>query len=101
VRTFSDVTVAALKVASVRNLEFKVAEGRDRGGVQNELPCKGRIREGDQVFGDAKLDEFFILLSYRRTFPPADAKKKLIPVLVQFIEFIFFDVVEVPLFEIF
>jgi hypothetical protein len=47
------------------------------------------------------LDEFFIFLPYRRTLPPADAKKKLIPIFVQFIEFIFFDVVEVVFFEIF
>jgi hypothetical protein len=101
VRTFTDVTVTALKIAPVRDLEFKIPEGRDGGGVQNNLPLKGGIREGDQVFGEAKLDEFFIFLPYRRTLPPADAKKKLIPIFVQFIEFIFFDVVEVPLFEIF
>jgi hypothetical protein len=47
------------------------------------------------------LDEFLILLPYRRTFTPADAEKKLITLFVQFIKFVFFDVVEVALFEMF
>jgi hypothetical protein len=47
------------------------------------------------------LDELLIFLPYRRTFTPADAEKKLIPILVQFIKLIFFDVVEVVFFEIF
>jgi hypothetical protein len=100
-RAFTDVTVAALEVAAVGDLELKIPEGRDWGRIQKDLSLQGGIREGDQVFGEAKLDEFLILLPYRRTFAPTDAEKKLIPVLVQFIKFIFFDVVEVALFEIF
>jgi hypothetical protein len=47
VRTFTDVTVAALKVAPVGDLEFKITEGRDRGRIQSDLPLEGGIREGD------------------------------------------------------
>jgi len=45
-RAFTDVTVAALKVAPVGDLEFKIPEGRDRGRIQNDLPLNGDIREG-------------------------------------------------------
>jgi hypothetical protein len=47
------------------------------------------------------LDEFLVFLPYRRTFTPADAEKKLITIFVQFVEFVFFDVVEVAFFEVF
>jgi hypothetical protein len=47
------------------------------------------------------LDEFFILLSDRRIFVPADLKEKLIGIRVQFVKFIAFDVIEVGFFEIF
>jgi len=47
VRTLSDVTVAALKVAPTGDLEFKIPERRDWGRIQNDLPLKGDIREGD------------------------------------------------------
>jgi hypothetical protein len=101
VRTFTDVTVTALKVAPVGDLEFKIPEGRGWGRIQNDLPLEGDIRGGDYVFGEAKSDEFLIFLPYGRTFTPADAEKELIPILVQFIKFIFLDVVEVAFFEIF
>jgi hypothetical protein len=47
------------------------------------------------------LDEFLIFLPYGRTFTPGDAEKKLITIFVQFVEFVFFDVVEVAFFEVF
>jgi hypothetical protein len=46
-KAFTDVTVAALKIAPVGNLEFKIPEGRDWGRIQNDLPLKGDIQEGD------------------------------------------------------
>jgi hypothetical protein len=93
--------VAALKVASVGDLKLKVPKGRDGRGVQNNLSLEGCIREGDQVFGEAKSDEFLVFPPYGRTVTLADTEKKLIPVLVQLVQFIFFDVVEVAFFEIF
>jgi hypothetical protein len=46
-RVLSDITVAALKVATVGDLELKIPEGRGKGGIQNDLPLEGSIREGD------------------------------------------------------
>jgi hypothetical protein len=100
-RTFADVTVAALKVAPTGDLELKIPEGRDRGRIRNDLPLKRGFRKDDQIFREAKSDEFLILLPYRRMLPPAGAEKKLIPIFVQLIKFIFFDVVEVAFFEMF
>jgi hypothetical protein len=47
------------------------------------------------------LDEFLIFFPCRRTLTLADGEKKLITLFVQFVKFVFFDVVEVALFEIF
>jgi hypothetical protein len=46
-RVLPDITVAALKVAPVGDLELKIPEGRDRGRIQNGLPLKRGLREGD------------------------------------------------------
>jgi hypothetical protein len=46
-RTFTDVTVAALKVAPVGDLELEIPERRDRGRIQNDLLLKRGFREGD------------------------------------------------------
>jgi hypothetical protein len=99
--TFTDVAVAAPEVTPVGDLELKVPEGRDRGRIQNDLPRAGSLRKGDQVFVETKPDEFVILLPYGRAFTPADAEKKLIPIFVQLIKFVFFNVVEVAFFEVF
>jgi hypothetical protein len=46
-RNFTDITVAALKIAPVGDLKLKIPEGRDRGRIQNDLPLKRGFRESD------------------------------------------------------
>jgi hypothetical protein len=46
-KILSDITVAALKIASVGDLELKIPEGRDRGRIQNDLPLKRGFRKGN------------------------------------------------------
>jgi hypothetical protein len=36
-RTLSDITVAALEIASICDLKLKITERRDRGGIQSHL----------------------------------------------------------------
>jgi hypothetical protein len=100
-RILPDITVAALEIAPVGDLELKITEGRDRGRIQSDLLLKRGFREDNQIFRQAKLDEFLIFLPHRRTLTPAGAEKKLITLFVQFVKFVFFDVVEIALFEIF
>jgi hypothetical protein len=100
-RTFSDITVAALEIASVCNLEFKIAERRDRGGIQRHFFQKRGFRESDQIFGEAESDKFLIFLSDRRIAALADLEEKLIGIRIQFVKFVFFDVVEIGFFEVF
>jgi hypothetical protein len=100
-RSLSDITVAALEIASVCNLEFKITERRDRGGIRSHLSLERCLGEGDQIFRKAKLDEFFVLLSDRRVLTPADLEEKLIGIRIEFVKFIFYDIVEVGFFEVF
>jgi hypothetical protein len=93
--------VTALKVASVGDLDLEISEGRDRRRIQNDLFGGRGFREGNEIFRRAESDEFFIFAPYRRAFTQADAKKKLKPILVQFIKFVLFGVVEVTFFEMF
>src|SRR5512135_2226255 len=98
--TFTDVTVAALEVTPVGYLQLEISQGRDRGRIQLDLPPGRSFREGDQVFVEAKSDEFLIFLPHGRTLPAADAEKKLIPIFVQLVKLIIFSIVEVAFFEI-
>jgi hypothetical protein len=47
VKALSDITVAALEIASIRDLKFKIAERRNRGWVQRHLSLRRSFREGD------------------------------------------------------
>jgi hypothetical protein len=40
-KTVSDITVAALEIAPVCDLNLKITEGRDRGGIQRHLTLMG------------------------------------------------------------
>jgi hypothetical protein len=100
-RTFSDITVAAFKIASVCNLEFKITERGGRGRIQRHLSLERGFGESDQIFGETESDEFLILFSDRRIDALADLEEKPIGICVQFIKFVFFDVVEIGFFEVF
>src|SRR4030042_964978 len=91
-RTLSDITVTALEIASVCNLELKIPERGDWGRVRRHLSLEGGFGESDQIFGETETDEFFVVLRYRRTFSPADAEKELISVFVQVVKLIVLDV---------
>jgi hypothetical protein len=100
-RTFSDITVVALEIASVCHLELKITERRDRGGIQRHFFQKRGFGESDQIFRETELDEFLILFSDRRIGALADLEEKLIGIRIQFVKFVFFDVVEIGFFEVF
>jgi hypothetical protein len=100
-RTFSDITVAALEIASVCNLELKIAERRDRGRIQGRLSLERGFGVSDQIFGETESDEFLILFSDTRIDALADLEEKLIGIRIQFVKFVFFDVIEIGLFEVF
>jgi hypothetical protein len=97
-RTFSDITVAALEIASVCNLELKIAKRRDGGKIQRHLSLERTFGESDQILGETESDEFLILFSQRRIDALADPKEKPIGICVQFVKFVFFDVVEIGFF---
>jgi hypothetical protein len=99
-RTFSDITVAALEIASVCNLELKITERGDRGRVRRYLSLERSFGEGDQVFGETESDKFLILFPDRRIDALADLEEKPMGIRVQFIKFVFLDVVEIGLFEV-
>jgi hypothetical protein len=99
--TFSDITVAALEIASIRDLKFKIAERGGRGGIQSYHSLERGFGEGDQFFGETESDKFLILFPERRMDALADLEEKSIGIHVQFIKFVFFDVVEIGFFEVF
>jgi len=99
--TFSDIAVAALEIASVCNLELKITERGDRGRIQRHLSLERGFGESDQIFGETESDEFLIVFPDRRIGAPADLEEKLIGICVQFVKFVFLDVVEIGLFKVF
>jgi hypothetical protein len=100
-KTVSDITVTALEIAPVCDLNLKITEGRDRGGIQRHLTLMGSFREGDQIFREAESDKFLILFLNRWIFTSGDFEKKSIGIRVQFVKFIGFDVIKGGLFKVF
>jgi hypothetical protein len=100
-KTFSDITVAALEIASVCNLQFKITERGARGGIQRCISLERGFGESDQVFRETESDKFLILFPNRRIDALADLEEKPIGICVQFIKLVFLDVVEIGFFKVF
>jgi hypothetical protein len=96
---FPDIAMQAPEITAIRDLEFKISKGRDGRGKRRFIPSNGFIREGDQMLIKTILKEFFVRLSYGRTFTLRTFDQEIKRILAQFIEFVIFNVIEIGLFE--
>jgi len=97
----SDITVAALEIASVRNLELEITERGDRRRIQRHLSLERGFGESDQIFGETESDKFLILFPDRRIHALADLEEKPVGIRIQFVKFVFFDVIKIGFFKVF
>ena len=88
VQPLPDITMAALKVAAIRDLKFEVTERRNRRGFEKYFLWSGSVRKSNQPLIEAKLDEISVPLWDRETFPSTKPKKELIGVKIKFIKLI-------------
>jgi hypothetical protein len=100
-KTLSNITVAALEIASIRDLKFEISKRGDWGWIQGHLSQRRSLRESDQIFRETKLDEFLVLLPERGMFAFGDSKEKLISICIQFVKFVVFDVKKIRFFKVF
>jgi hypothetical protein len=83
-----DITMAALKVAAIRDLKFEVTERRNRRGFEKYFLWSGSVRKSNQPLIEAKLDEFSVPLWNRGVFSLTKPKKELIGVKIKLIKLI-------------
>jgi hypothetical protein len=88
VQPLPEITMAALQIATIRDLKLKVAERRNRRGFEKHLFGCGSVRKSNQPFIETKLYEFFVLLWDRGIFPSTKSKKELIGVQIKLIKLI-------------
>jgi hypothetical protein len=100
-RTFSDITVPALEIASVCHLELKITERGGRRGVERHLSLEWGFGESDQIFGETESEKLLILFPYRRIHALADLEEKPVGIRIQLVKFVFFDVIEIGFFKVF
>jgi hypothetical protein len=100
VQPLPEITMAALEVATIRDLKLEVTERRNRRGFEKYFLGCGSGRKSDQPLIEAKLDEFSVLLGDRGIFSSTKLKKELIGIQIKLIKLIRFYIKKITFLKV-